>query len=128
MQFALSRKQTPKGPTDPSSTQANPVPVGTPTSYTVSARGHTQAPHMVMSPASLADIAHTGNQSAAAASVSQAPSAAVAPAGVQQLTENPTMDVTAADQRRIHEENSQLLQSMSPAEVCTTTALYFPTT
>lgn len=121
VQFALSRKQTSKGPAAPSSAPANPVPVSTPTLSTASTIGLNHALHTV-SPAFMTDIAHNGNQSAASASL--AASAAVAPAGVQQLTETPTMDVTAADQRRIHEENSQLLQSMSSAEVCTITALY----
>ena len=123
MQFALSRKQIPKGPADPSSTPANPMHASEPTSSAASARGRAPVPDMVSS-ASTAHVTRAGNQSAAAAaaSASMAPPAAVAPAGVQPLSENPSMDVTAADQRRIDEENRQLLQSMTPTEVCTTAA------
>ena len=121
MQFALSRKQTPKAPADPSSTPANPMHASEPAPSADSAEGHTQAPGMVSS-ASTAHVTHAGKQSAAAASA-LAPPAALALAAVQQPTENPNMDVTAADRWRIDEENRQLLHSMSPSEVCNSACL-----
>ena len=76
----------------------------------------------MVSSASIAHVTRAGKQLAAAVSASVAPSAAVAPAGGQPPTQNPSMDVTAGDQRRIDEENRQLLQSMTPVEVCDTAA------
>ena len=125
VQFALSRKHTPTGPADPSSTGATPTHTSEPASSAASARGWTQAPDTVSS-ASTGHVTCTGKQAADASSASQVLPAAAAPAGDQQLTQNPNMDVTAADQQRIDQENRQLLQSMSPDEVRTTAACQTP--
>lgn len=150
MQFALSRKQTPKSPTDPSGTLAKPATATTLLPLAGPASGVTQAPHMVpaastaqgiqtgkasasasdpsanAAEAATAPVTHTGKASATSASASAATSlaahaaenaASIASGVVPNLGGPVTMDVTAADQQRIHEENQRLLHSMSPAEV-----------
>ena len=123
MQFALSRKPAPKASSNPSPTPDNPTPTGLSAS-TPNANASTHSPPQTSNVgSSVLKSENTGDNSSASSAASAAASASQnslpSPSGIVQQPDAPAegMRVSAADQRRIDEENQQLLKSMSPAQV-----------
>ena len=126
MQFVLSRKQAPKSGGDPPNDPNAPTQAATASLYGPPARSTSLStiPH-INSPSLTVQSGSNGSKSAASSAASAATaaqeslaSAAEGAASQHIEAQGMPMHVSAADQRHIHEENQQLLQSMSPAEVC----------
>lgn len=131
VQFALSRQQPKRPPQDPNPSSLHPPPMLAPSAS--SQTDQRRSSHATASPsasvlaspsasARASDAGSTRHSRVSPSSVGpQLPSAADADAmsAADAPSNQPTlgMDVGPADQRRVDEENRQLLSSMSPAQV-----------